>query len=122
MDPSYEVKRDYDTVTDVLDKAVRRFASGVYALWYPVVERERIRRMEKKLRNSGIPAIQQFELGFSRDENAPGMTASGMIVINPPYTLKAEMESVLPWLAQQLGQNGNGHFRCEQLTAESSAA
>ncbi|HPE59960.1 MAG: 23S rRNA (adenine(2030)-N(6))-methyltransferase RlmJ [Thiothrix sp.] len=122
IDPSYEVKRDYDTVVEVLNKAVRRFATGVYALWYPVVERERIRRLEKKLRNSGIPGIQLFELGLSADGATSGMTASGMVVINPPYTLKAEMESVLPWLARQLGRDGAGHSRCEQLTPESRPA
>ena len=46
------------------------------------------------------------------------MTSSGMIVINPPWTLHKEMQEALPFLAQTLGQNGQGFYRLETLVAE----
>ena len=117
MDPPYEVKSDYDTVAATLIKAHRRFATGIYALWYPVVERPRIERLEKALRNSGIARIQLFELGLSADRDGRGMTSSGMIVINPPYTLMSRMQVLLPVLAQILAGE-QGVWRCEELAGE----
>jgi len=117
IDPPYEVKSDYDTLVDSVKKAHRKFATGVYALWYPVVARERIDKIEKVLRNSGIPRIQLFELGLSADTEGRGMTSSGMIVINPPFTLMNKMQSLLPQLAQLLAGD-SGVWRCEELAGE----
>lgn len=116
MDPPFEVKQDYKTAVETLIKAHKKFSTGTYALWYPVVNRHRIRDIEKKFMNSGIKNIQLFELGIEADAEK-GMTASGMIVINPPWTLMAAMKESLPFLKQKLGQE-KGHFRCEQLVAE----
>jgi len=62
--------------------------------------------------------VQLFELGIRADSNEHGMTASGMIVINPPWTLAAEMKQVLPWLAEVLGNNNEGFYRIETLVSE----
>ncbi|MPW29198.1 23S rRNA (adenine(2030)-N(6))-methyltransferase RlmJ [Agarivorans sp. B2Z047] len=118
IDPSYEVKDEYQTVVKTLKEAHKRFASGTYALWYPVVDRHRIDKLEKQLINSGISNIQLFELGIRHDSEEFGMTASGMIVINPPWTLMKEMQEVLPYLAETLGEEGEGNWRAEVLVEE----
>ncbi len=118
IDPSYEIKTEYREVVDTLIAAYKRFATGTYALWYPVVNRSTIEQMERNLINSGINNIQLFELGLSDDSPEKGMTASGMIVINPPWTLYKEMQESLPFLAQTLGENGQGFYRIETLVAE----
>lgn len=117
IDPSYEMKTDYAQVVDTLEKMYKRFATGTYALWYPVIERRRIDKLENKLRLSGIKNMQLFELAIAADGVNSGMTACGMIVINPPWTLKAQMQEVLPFLVQQLSDNA-GFFRIEQLADE----
>ena len=118
IDPPYEVKNDYDTAVKTLITAYKRFATGTYALWYPVVERARIDTLEKKLHNSGIKNIQLFELGREPDSAERGMTAAGMIVINPPWTLKQKLQTLLPKLAATIGIDGKGNYRCETLTGE----
>ena len=118
IDPSYEIKTEYHEVVDTLIKAYKRFATGTYALWYPVVNRHTIDTMEQELINSGIKNIQLFELGIGADSLEKGMTSSGMIVINPPWTLQKEMQDSLPFLAQALGQNGQGFYRIETLMTE----
>ncbi len=117
IDPSYEIKTDYEEVVEVLAAAYRRFAIGTYALWYPVVDRDRIDKLEKGLKATGIKNIQQFELGLKEDSLGHGMTSAGMIVINPPYTLKATLDSVLPKISKHLG-GGSGVWRSEVLVAE----
>lgn len=118
IDPSYEIKTEYDEVVETLIAAHRRFATGTYALWYPVVKRPLISKMERALKSSGIRNIQLFELAIDTDTEERGMTSSGMIVINPPWTLQKEMQHSLPYLADALGINGNGSYRIETLVAE----
>ena len=118
IDPSYELKNDYRAVITVIAAMHKRFESGCYLLWYPVVDRKRNRFMEGELKTSGIKNIQLYELGIRPDQEEFSMTASGMIVINPPWTLKTSMQKSLPWLADILGFEGQGSYRIEQLVAE----
>jgi len=118
IDPSYEIKTEYEEVVESLIAAHRRFATGTYALWYPVVKRTVINKMERALKASGIKNIQLFELGIQADSEEHGMTSSGMIVINPPWTLLKEMQHSLPFLAETLGIDGQGQYRVETLVAE----
>jgi 23S rRNA (adenine2030-N6)-methyltransferase len=117
MDPPYEVKDDYKQTVESLIKAHKKFATGTYALWYPVVERQRITQLEKAFVKSGIRNIQSFELGLTSDNGSRGMTSSGMLLINPPWTLYAAMEEALPLLAKTLG-GSDGVYRIQQLVAE----
>ncbi|WP_049721245.1 23S rRNA (adenine(2030)-N(6))-methyltransferase RlmJ [Gilvimarinus polysaccharolyticus] len=119
IDPSYEVKSEYVKVIDAVIKAHKKFASGVYAIWYPVVEREQIDFMAKKLVRSGIKNIQRYELGLEADaeEKGHGMTASGLFVINPPWTLRATMQELLPQLQAALAED-DGFFKCDVLVDE----
>lgn len=118
IDPSYEIKSDYAQVVETLAAMHKRFATGTYALWYPVIERSRVQKLERDIIACGIQNVQLFELGLQADSNGHGMTASGMIVVNPPWTLKAEMQQVLPWLVDVLGHNGGGFYRIETLVDE----
>jgi 23S rRNA (adenine2030-N6)-methyltransferase len=118
IDPAYEVKSDYHQVCETLAAMHKRFATGTYALWYPVVERQRSQHIERTLQNSGIKNIELFELGLMPDAEGQGMTACGMIVINPPWTLVAQMRQALPWLAEVLGEEGVSFYRMQTLAGE----
>ncbi|WP_192456273.1 23S rRNA (adenine(2030)-N(6))-methyltransferase RlmJ [Musicola keenii] len=118
IDPPYELKTDYQAVVDGIQEGYRRFATGVYALWYPVVLRQQIKRLLKALEETGIRRILQIELAVLPDSDRHGMTASGMIVINPPWKLEAQMKSLLPWLHQVLVPEGTGHTRVEWVVPE----
>ncbi|MEX0445003.1 23S rRNA (adenine(2030)-N(6))-methyltransferase RlmJ [Xenorhabdus sp. SGI246] len=118
IDPSYELKSDYQSVVKGIWEGYKRFATGTYALWYPVVLRQQIRRLVKELEATGIRKILQIELGLRPDSDQRGMTASGMIVINPPWKLEQQMRSVLPWLHQVLVPEGTGHTLVEWIVPE----
>lgn len=117
IDPPYEIKSDYEQVVKTVKKAVEKFNSGTIMIWYPVVSRERIDAMETGLIASGMRNIQLFELATQADTDEHGMTASGMIVINPPWTLKKTMDECLPELVSLLSSEG-GFYRSEQLVEE----
>lgn len=118
IDPPYEQKADYQRVVTALQLIHRKMATATVALWYPVVERHRNHALEKQLRGSGIRNIELFELGIHADAEGHGMTSAGMIVINPPWTLRGQMEALLPQLAEALSADGRPHYRCQTLVAE----
>lgn len=118
IDPSYEIKSEYDHVFDMVVKAYKKFSTGIYAIWYPVVHRCKIDDLENKFVLSGIKNIQRFELGISADSDERGMTSSGMFVINPPWKLFDKMSTILPRLAQTLGKTQNHFYKCDILSSE----
>lgn len=118
IDPSYELKEDYVTVVKTVIKAWEKFRTGVYAIWYPVIDRERINKMEATLKRAGIKSIQIFELNVLKESTGRGMTGSGMIVINPPWVLFDRMQTLLPKLANALGEAEQASFRCEVLARD----
>lgn len=119
IDPSYELKSDYVDVVTTLAKAHQRFATGTYLLWYPVIERQRVSQMIKGLQQTGIAGILQLEYCPLADSTGLGMTGSGLFVINPPWLLAGQMQTLLPWLNQQMAA-ANGHFTVAYITPEKS--
>lgn len=118
IDPPYELKSDYKNVVYGIQEGYKRFATGTYALWYPVVLRQQIKRLVKDLEATGIRKILKIELGVRPDSDQRGMTASGMIVINPPWKLEQQMKAILPWLHQVLVPEGIGHTLVEWVVPE----
>lgn len=118
IDPPYELKEDYERVVQAIAEGYKRFATGVYAIWYPVVLRQQIKRMIRQLEDTRIRKILQIELAVRPDSTQKGMTASGMIVINPPWTLESQMKSVLPYLAEILAPEGTGSWSLNWICPE----
>jgi 23S rRNA (adenine2030-N6)-methyltransferase len=113
IDPSYEIKSDYEAVVAALAQAHRRFSTGVFLLWYPVIERDRTEALMTALTDSGMPRQLRLEMSLRPDAAGRGMTGAGMIVVNPPWTLHAAALRDLPWLASAL--DASGPIRAEWL-------
>ncbi|MDY0501129.1 23S rRNA (adenine(2030)-N(6))-methyltransferase RlmJ [Pasteurella multocida] len=118
IDPPYELKEDYDLVVNAIEEGYKRFATGIYAIWYPVVLRQQTKRILKGLEKIGIRKILQIELAVRPDSDQRGMTASGMIVINPPWTLTQQMQNILPYLTNVLVPEGTGSWTVKWITPE----
>lgn len=118
IDPPYELKEDYDLVVKAAEEGYKRFATGTYAIWYPVVLRQQTKRIFKGLQASGIRKILKIELAVRPDSDQRGMTASGMAVINPPWTLEGQMKAMLPYLVKTLVPEGTGSWTVEWITPE----
>ncbi|HDR1337866.1 TPA: 23S rRNA (adenine(2030)-N(6))-methyltransferase RlmJ [Pasteurella multocida] len=118
IDPPYELKEDYDLVVNAIEEGYKRFATGIYAIWYPVVLRQQTKRILKGLEKTGIRKILQIELAVRPDSDQRGMTASGMIVINPPWTLTQQMQNILPYLTDVLVPEGTGSWTVKWVTPE----
>lgn len=121
-DPSYEIKSDYARVAACMGDAVKRFATGTYVVWYPIIPRPEAHDLPRKLKTLATKAgrswlnatltVKSSKLTTDEagDVKRPGLPASGMFVINPPHTLKADLQAALPQLVARLGQDRNAGF------------
>ena len=113
IDPPYELKEDYARVVASLRDALRRFATGVYLVWYPLLPRAESRNLPRQLAELSVPALR-IELQVCREPREFGMFGSGMWVIHPPWRLRAQMQTLLPLLQQWLGVAGEAAFVLEE--------
>jgi len=117
IDPSYELKHDYPLVVDVLCDAYARFATGIYALWYPVIDRHATEHWLDKIRRTCLRRLLRIEHCPHPDRSGGGMTGSGLVLINPPWQLDEWAQRLLPQLDAQLGELGS-HGQIEWLVGE----
>jgi len=115
IDPSYELKTDYQDIPKTVHKALRKMSNAVIAIWYPVVDRSLSNHMVKSLTAGLSQRIDCFELGERADSEGYGMTSSGMLIINSPWDLAQTMSALLPELAAQHSLDGGLHYRCDTL-------
>jgi 23S rRNA (adenine2030-N6)-methyltransferase len=124
-DPSYEMKSDYGRVLDMVQDALKRFATGTYAVWYPIIPRPEAHDLPRRLKTLATKAgkgwlhatltVKSSQIVKNADGEAkrPGLPASGMFLINPPYTLKAALQQALPQMVELLGQDRNAAYTLE---------
>jgi len=117
IDPPYELKEDYQKAVSTIIKAYKKFATGTYILWYPVVKRALIDEMKTTFTHSDVKNLLQIEFCLSADTDEYGMTGSGMFIVNPPWQLAKQMAEVLPYLKEKLG-NSDSSFTIKHLIAE----
>jgi 23S rRNA (adenine2030-N6)-methyltransferase len=123
IDPSYEDKTDYQNVVHALTDSLERFATGVYAIWYPLLQRQEAQRLSERFKR-----MKDMEwLDATLSIHAPtrdgfGMHGSGMFIVNPPWKLAEALRECLPYLAKTLGIDGGGSFTLIESAAASGAA
>lgn len=122
-DPSYEIKTDYARVVKMMADALQRFATGTYVIWHPVLPRLDAQELPRKLWNLATRTKRPWlycslnigGLGMSTgrsdaEDPRPGLCASALFVINPPYTLHAALKDALPQLTHFLARDSSAQF------------
>ncbi|QET01445.1 MULTISPECIES: 23S rRNA (adenine(2030)-N(6))-methyltransferase RlmJ [Cupriavidus] len=116
IDPAYEDKNDYARTVRAVQDGLQRFATGMYAVWYPQVQRRESTQLPEQLKR--LPVKSWVHASLTVKHPVPGglgLHGSGMFVINPPWTLKADLEAALPKLVEMLGQDDGASFTLESL-------
>ncbi|BCH65568.1 ribosomal RNA large subunit methyltransferase J [Agrobacterium vitis] len=118
VDPPFELDGEYERLVDGLARAYRRFSAGVYCLWYPIKKGAPIAAFHEALKETGIPKMLCTELSVKSDRDLTGLSGSGLIIVNPPFTLKDELHALLPELKRVLAQDRYASQRCFWLRGE----
>jgi 23S rRNA (adenine2030-N6)-methyltransferase len=97
IDPSFEMKDDYRDIPAAIKQAYNRFATGVYCLWYPVLNRRQVEQLVRRMQAINAQSAVRIEFNLTQAPTE-GMAGTGLWVINPPYTFAEEMKSVFETL------------------------
>lgn len=118
IDPPFEQPGEFARLADGLAVAHRKWPTGTYLAWYPIKDRRETDGFCRKLARTGIAKMLRAELTVAPERAATRLAGTGLVVINPPWTLEAELAVLLPVLAEVLGRERPGTFRLDWLTTK----
>lgn len=119
IDPPFEEAADFTRLSAALSAAHRKWPTGIYAAWYPIKSREAPDALARRLQRLSIAKILRSELLLHEPVAESGLTGSGLIVVNPPFTLEADLRVLLPALGDLLGRPSTGPgYRLDWLAVE----
>jgi 23S rRNA (adenine2030-N6)-methyltransferase len=118
IDPAFEAKDEFERLADRFATAFVKWPTGIYMLWYPAKSRRATDDLAHKVASlvAGTkPAGKLLRIEFSVAPQIEGeaLTSTGLLVVNPPWTLQDELKLILPELQKPLGQGGAARFRLE---------
>ncbi len=114
IDPSYELASDYRAVVAALRDGMQRFATGTYAVWYPLLQRRESIQLSDKLRRAA--GVDWLDVELQVKAPSPeglGLHGSGMFIVNPPWKFSEQMREIMPWLTGVLAQDAPASFRLD---------
>jgi 23S rRNA (adenine2030-N6)-methyltransferase len=116
IDPPFEQPGEFDRLAAALAAAHRKWPDGIYLAWYPVKDARDAAAFARKLAETGIPKTLRIELNLA-EPGAEGLRGSGLIVVNPPWTLEKELQLILPALGRALSRGRPGRTVLQWLGA-----
>ena len=118
IDPPFEEQGEFSRLVEGLEKAHRRWPGGIYALWYPIKDRRAVNAFRTALKEAGIAKILDIAFDIRPASNEPSLDGSGLVVVNPPYTLEGELRALLPALHRLLAVARPSRWTMDWLAGE----
>jgi 23S rRNA (adenine2030-N6)-methyltransferase len=118
IDPPYEDAGEFSHLAAALEGAHRKWANGIYMLWYPIKDRTGPDLLARRLVRTGIRKILRAEFAWPADDASTRLAGSGLVIVNPPWILAAELETLLPALARALAAHRPGRSEVAWLAGE----
>lgn len=115
VDPPFEVRDEWERLAAGVTMMARKWPGGSLAIWYPVKDQAALRDIEDEAAKSGFANILSVELHVDRIQPEGPLAGTGMLIANPPYTLEADMEALLPELAARLALSDKARYRIDWL-------
>lgn len=115
IDPPFEEKDEFATLSAQFIAAHRKWPTGIYMLWYPIKDRYAVEAMMDSVLDAGIGRLLRLEIDVDRPEAAGGLGATGLLIANPPWKLAAEAQILLPALTDRLAQGQRPRYLCEAI-------
>jgi 23S rRNA (adenine2030-N6)-methyltransferase len=122
IDPPFEEAGELIRLITALGDAHRRFATGTYVLWYPIKDQRPVFAFKRQMVELGLPKLLEVELLIRRPCGGEYLIGCGMIVLNPPFSLKPKLDVLLPFLADRLGLEAGSVGSTRWLVPEQVAA
>ncbi|PTW53216.1 23S rRNA (adenine2030-N6)-methyltransferase [Breoghania corrubedonensis] len=118
IDPAFEEPDEYRTLAAGIFKATRRWMTGTYMAWYPIKDQKAIDQFYRMMIDTGLRKMLRTEFHVARPTKDGTLKACGLLILNPPFTLEAELRGALPWLTRILAQGAGATGTVDWLTPE----
>jgi 23S rRNA (adenine2030-N6)-methyltransferase len=118
LDSSFDRSGEFARIARALKDAHRRWATGIYAVWYPLMAPAAMRGFVRDVERTGIGRILRLELLVRSRDADTAIPGCGLLVINPPWKFEAEARSLLDWLWRALATEGAGGVKVDWLAPE----
>jgi 23S rRNA (adenine2030-N6)-methyltransferase len=118
IDSSFDRAREFDRLVKALKESYARWPTGVYAIWYPLMDAGTIDDFAARVARSGIRKILRLELVVRERDESGIVPGCGMLVVNPPWHFNGEAKSIVQWLATKLKVSGQGGSLVQWLVPE----
>jgi 23S rRNA (adenine2030-N6)-methyltransferase len=118
IDPPFEAKDEFERLARGFSEAFAKWPTGSYLLWYPVKSRRVTDDLARHVavevgKHKPVGKCLRLEFSVAPREAESGLVSTGLLVVNPPWTLTRELKTILPELEKPLGQGGAGRFKLE---------
>lgn len=121
IDPPYEAQQaEHKLITTGLRDALQRFATGTYAVWYPIKHATLVAPLLRSLATLPAKSVLIVELWVRATDSPLRLNGSGMAIVNPPWPFETDVKSWLPWLTKRLTSDRGAGSRCIWLKRESA--
>lgn len=116
IDPPFEKEDEFEKLVAALSDGLKRFANGVFVVWYPIKDPLSADRFASDVRGLGCPSMLNVRLATGRSFAGLGLMETGVMLFNPPYTVADELRLILPWLSEYLAEDAGACFRVEAMS------
>ncbi len=106
IDPPFEKENEWDEILNALQIACKRFSTGIYAIWYPIKALNRVKKFLQSEILHGLSNVLSVEFCIYPEDTPLTLAGSGMLIINAPWQLDAELNAWLPWVWNKLAHTG----------------
>ncbi len=117
VDPPFEEEGEFHRLVEGLKAAHTRFATGIVMLWYPIKDLRAVDAFRREVAQLKLPKTLRVEMDFAEVRTLDALSGSGLIIVNPPFTLADEMRTILNALTPLMARDGKGRARVSWLTA-----
>jgi 23S rRNA (adenine2030-N6)-methyltransferase len=121
IDPPYESPDELSALAAALPEAYRRWPTGTFVVWYPIVSAAQRRRVHTRLAALGIPKMLFADLAVHPDDASVGLAGSGLLLVNPPYGADDFLREAYVAIHESLAEAGRGYVEVARLTPERMA-
>ncbi|GGF53641.1 ribosomal RNA large subunit methyltransferase J [Azorhizobium oxalatiphilum] len=116
IDPPFEEPGEFHRLVEALKSAYERFATGTVMLWYPIKDLQAVDAFRRDVARLGLPKTLKVEIDFAEVRSLTQLSGSGLIIVNPPFTLADEMRTILTAINPLMARDGKGRVRVSWLT------
>lgn len=118
VDPPFEVAGEFDRMLEGLADVTKRFATGTLIFWYAIKDERAVERFKRKAAETNIPKLLSVELFVAAPSPDTGLTGTGLLILNPPFTLYDELAELMPHLTKRLARGPGAAFSLRWLTSK----